>query len=108
MGYQADELQVHVYSRFFTPQPQRGAAAPRRSLVSIGGPAVRFQREEPEPKNMMGRIQPTPGKLGKPVRMATPARREVVPDDTLLEKEIKTETPTRSLISAESLAEVSY
>ncbi len=66
-----------VAARFYTPQPKRSAySAARLSLAGIG-PPLRFEDvtsplSEHLPTGI--RIPPTPGRLGKPVRLVTPAR----------------------------------
>lgn len=70
-------------NRFYTPQPQRSVItdAPR-TLASIGGPAVRFQRPPETPSGAVRRIPATPGSLGAPSRrMAQPVLQEEEEDD---------------------------
>lgn len=62
-------MQVRPLHRFYTPQLQKSVItnAPR-TLASIGGPAVRFQRMPETPSAGVRRVPATPGSLGAPSR----------------------------------------
>ncbi|WWC85540.1 uncharacterized protein L201_000404 [Kwoniella dendrophila CBS 6074] len=75
-------------SQFFTPQPARNIhKLPRRSLASIGGPPVRFERLPATPSSFRAERAP-PGSMGKPSRRITLAVPKVEDEDTKVEEPI--------------------
>lgn len=99
------DSQQRSLDRFYTPQPQRGLVtnAPR-TLSSIGGPAVRFQRMPETPSAGIRRVPPTPGSLGAPSRRIT---QQVSQDTEEDEASVGPSTPVKREVDPAILEEVS-
>lgn len=104
--YQCANLQQRSLDRFYTPQPHRSVVANApRTLSSIGGPAVRFQRMPETPSAGIRRVAPTPGSLGAPSRRIT---QPVVHDESEDEASVGPSTPVKRDVDPAVLEEVSH